>query len=187
MKRTLLLAAVTLSIFTAVAAAQSYHVELSADNSLASCAIAGDGGGLVQVHMFLTGSDPTSAVTFGAYIPACWNGATWLGDVLSEPWLVLGSTQDPYGIVIAFTECRSLPIYLGYMNVYGVPASSCCELTAGGTSNGFYETPVGVRCDFVEVPASGGRVLINANSSCPCDQPLATEQSTWGRVKSLYR
>jgi hypothetical protein len=48
-----------------------------------------------------------------------------------------------------------------------------------------------VDCAFAEFPATAGQgVTINPDGSCPCgqlNQPLATEPSTWGQVKSLYR
>ena len=43
------------------------------------------------------------------------------------------------------------------------------------------------RCDDRIYHYGTGRgVIINPDASCPCDTPLATESTTWGRVKSLY-
>lgn len=42
-----------------------------------------------------------------------------------------------------------------------------------------------VDCNFAEIAATGGRFTFNANETCPCIN--ATEESTWGKVKSLYR
>jgi len=188
MKR-LILAALLMVLFMAAYASADpiYKVELSGDNALASCAVAGDGGGLVAVHMFLTGTTDVTAVILRAPVPSCWAGAVWVGDQLAEPWLALGDSQADIGLSIAFGECRSLPVYLGYINYFGVPASPCCELYAVGSPTQFNGTPGIANCSFVEYAATGGRVLINADSTCPCQQPLATQQSTWGGVKALYR
>lgn len=44
---------------------------------------------------------------------------------------------------------------------------------------------IAVDCNFAEVAATAGRFTFNANETCPCVN--ATEESTWGKVKSLYR
>ena len=169
-----------------------YRIELAADNTMSSCAIVGDGSGLISVHMFMIGTEATTGVQFAAYIPSCWAGVTWLGDVLSEPWLTLGTTQDAGGLSIAFTVCRPLPIYLGAINFFGVASGTCCEFPVTrpmtlSTKYPAWATVLGVDCSFEGYPGTGGRVLVNANESCPCEQPLAVEESTWGRVKALYR
>lgn len=187
MKRTLLLAAVTLGIFATAASAQNYRIELSADNAMSSCAIAGDGSGLVDVHVFLTGGGSSTGMVMGLAIPACWSGATWLGDVAAEPWLQLGDSQHTVGWNLAFGECRALPLYIGHISFAGVPSSPCCEVVVTPASPGPSGMQGAVDCTFDAYVAVPGRVLLNATSSCPCDQPLASEQSTWGRVKSLYR
>jgi hypothetical protein len=46
-----------------------------------------------------------------------------------------------------------------------------------------------VDCDGNALIAEpGGRVIINGNDGCLCwEPPVAAEQSTWGKVKALYR
>jgi hypothetical protein len=39
-------------------------------------------------------------------------------------------------------------------------------------------------CDFTGYPVTGGKAYIGAGE---CDPGLATEPSTWGQVKALYR
>ncbi len=46
---------------------------------------------------------------------------------------------------------------------------------------------IAVNCALVELPATAGRFTFNADATCPCIPPNATEASTWGKVKSLYR
>lgn len=189
MKRFLIAAFLTLCIAAAASADPVYRVEFSGDNAMTTCTLAGNGVGPTSIHAFLIGPTGTTAVLFAAYIPACWSGATWLGDVLAEPWLTLGTTQEDGGLSVAFGECRSLPLYLGTVNFFGVAGSPCCEfpVTHPTVWQNFATPAQVVDCDFTEHDASGGRVIVNADSSCPCDQPLAAEESTWGRVKALYR
>ncbi len=44
-----------------------------------------------------------------------------------------------------------------------------------------------VDCTFAEVEITGGRLSFNNDGTCPCGPVTATEESTWGKVKSLYR
>jgi hypothetical protein len=190
MKRVLFVVLTVLCFGVAAANADpGYRVEFSGDNAMSSCALANNGVGLTSIHMFMIGGASTTGVLFSAYIPACWGGSTWLGDVLAEPWLTIGTTQDAIGLTIAFGECRSLPLYLGAINFFGVAGASCCEFpVTHATAWDDHTTPaLGVDCTFLGWEASGGRVIVNADASCPCQQPLAIEQSTWGAVKALYR
>ena len=190
MKRVLLVALTALCFAVSAANADPlYRVEFSGDNAMTTCTLAGNGVGVTAIHVFLLGSEGATAVLFGADIPACWGGTTWLGDVLAEPWLSIGTTQEPLGLSIAFGECRSLPLYLGSINFVGVAGSSCCEFpVTHPTAWDNFATPAqAVDCVFEDWDASGGRVIVNANTTCLCEQPLAVEESTWGRVKSLYR
>ncbi len=190
MKRMLLAALAVLCIGATVAGAANYRVEFSGDNTLSSCALASNGVGPTSVHVFLVGDGGVTAVLFGASIPSCWSGATWIGDQVANPnWLRIGSTQQDLGLSIAFGECLSLPLYLGTVNFFGTTEAPCCAFPV--THPAVWEnfsTPAQVAdCNFYEVDAAGGSVIVTAGPACPCQQALATEQSTWGRVKSLYR
>jgi len=167
-----------------------YGVKFFADAGGTSCTVDANQPGMVSVHVFHTGSGPSSALLFAAYIPDCWPGAVWLGDVLAEPWLTIGDTQQALGLSIGYGECRPLPLYVGHIDFLapgGTPA--CCELAVTHpTSWTYYTEPVlATDCDFREWRGTGGRVVINANRTCLCEQPLAVHESTWGRVKALYR
>jgi hypothetical protein len=162
------------------------EVSLWADPLMSSCEIVDPGSGLVQVHMFHTGSQPARAVTFFAPTPQCWEGATWVGDVVASPFQKGGATTHAQGIFINYLDCIQPPIHLGYMNfVVSGGAQPCCSYPV------LPQTVVGevqvAGCDFSERSAVGGTAVVNANSSCRCPRPLAVEASTWGRVKALYR
>ena len=44
-----------------------------------------------------------------------------------------------------------------------------------------------VECELVGSEMDGVGLTVNANPSCPCELPVATTATTWGRVKALYR
>lgn len=190
MKRMIVTALALVAFGAGVVSAANYQVKISADNTLSSCALAGNGSGVQQVHVFLTGDESATAVMFYLPIPSCWSGTTWLSDNLAEDWLFIGSSQEDLGLSIAFGVCRSLPLYLGHVDFAGVTSSTCCDLTLVHPSAWTnYATPTqAVDCNFDEFDGAGSKLIINPASSCPCgQQPLATEESTWGHVKALYR
>lgn len=164
------------------------RIEFYADAAMSTCVVS-DVAGLVQVHMFHTGSLPAKAVYFAALTPACWAGATWLGDVIVAPWLpAFSNTHSSDGLVVTYQACVQPPIYLGYMNfVTSGQALSCCEYHANAPSGSPPEIAV-VNCDNETYRIALTRpAIINGNSDCPCELPLSTNETTWGRVKALYR
>lgn len=166
--------------------AQDDVVSLWADPSMTSCEIVDPGSGLVQVHMFHTGSQPAFSVTFFAPTPQCWEGATWLGDVVASPFQKLGVSTHSVGIQVNYLACIQPPAYLGYMNflVSGGAQPCCAYPVLPHTVDGVVLV---VECDFTSRDGAGGFAVVNADDSCRCPAPLAGEETTWGRVKSLYR
>jgi hypothetical protein len=203
----ILLVALTLFCLNATAAdAQPYQVEFWGDDTMSLCSLASNGVGLTSIHVVLTGSGSALAVNFGARIPACWEGATWIADDLAveiitptsvdEPegddfWLAIGTTQEAGGLSIAFRECRELPLYIGTIVFMGVAQAPCCQfpVTRPPTYIGRFTTPAEVvDCNFDDHGTPGGSVQVSSGPACDCHQlALAAEQTTWGRVKALYR
>lgn len=156
--------------------------------------------GVATVHVFLTGTTPSSAVQFTALVPACWSGATWLGDVVSPPFLTIGDSQEPvFGISVALGGCKDMPMYIGSVNFLVSDLSAeCCEFAPGPAD---IVQPGGapplrivatVDCtnpfpDWVIREAQPVGLVVNSNPSCPCELPLSVTESTWGQIKALYR
>jgi len=203
MKRTLLVVLAILCFSALTAVAQSYKLQFSADNSLSSCELASGGVGISTIHVLLTGSGGVTGLLFGAQIPSCWGGTTWIGDhpaiatiwptsqenPVGDFWLAIGDTQAPIGLALAFRECHDLPLYIGTIEFIGVAPAPCCAFAPTHPSawNNF-ATPAQVAdCNMLEHEAAGGSVMVSSGPACPCQNALATEQSTWGRVKALYR
>lgn len=162
------------------ACAQTGQLELFADRAGISCALT-DSPGFVSIFVIQTGGESSTGVGwFSAPKPACWN-ATWLTDNWAPNSLKWGTSQTQ--LLIAFGPCRPLPAFVAeilFMSAGSAPA--CCRYQITSTSN--Y-----TNCNFAELPmiVGPGSVTINPSTSCPCMGPVATESSTWGRVKSLYR
>jgi hypothetical protein len=83
------------------------------------------------------------------------------------------------GISLGYGQCRTGNIVLGtLLAIYGagtlhvVPAQSFSEILY-------------TDCAFVEKAATGGAAYVGTPGDC--EEPVATEPSTWGSVKALYR
>lgn len=165
---------------------QTEKIALYADAWGSDCSITDTAPGVVEVHMIHIGSVGSTGASFRAPAPACWTGAIWLGDVIS-PFLTIGTTQGNF-IDVGYSTCLVSPIHIGRMNFYSAGTGGpCCEYPVLPSTG--YPTAVSVDCavPFGNLVAiGGGSVMINENSNCLCDPPLAVEETTWGRVKALY-
>lgn len=200
-----LLAAIVLAIANPLLA-QTGSVQLYASADGPGCAIQ-DVRGIVEVHVVYVGADGLAGIVFGAAVPECWTGATWIAD--DFPWtLKIGDTQmnDPRGLSIALTadhRCNgggpNAPVYLGKIIVNATgQAGSCCEMSVVRPPATLYpelDGPHVVLCDESspygltdELLAGAGTAMINAGPGCPCSGalPVAVEETTWGKLKSLY-
>ena len=102
----------------------------------------------------------------------------WLNE--TSPWwpYVLGTS--PEGVSIAYASCVTADIFL-IKAVYWLPgiSSPCSGLSVVGhpDRNGYM---VCTGCNFVDLPCDApGSLRVNC--------PVPVEETTWGRVKALYR
>jgi hypothetical protein len=65
------------------------------------------------------------------------------------------------------------------------PAPPCGQISVVAAPN--KPGVIAVDCGFAELPATAGKIVFGNDGTCPCIEPNATEESTWGKVKSLYR
>jgi hypothetical protein len=172
------------------------HLRFYSDPAGTSCDLAYDEPGIVTVHVIHTGPAPSAAVQFSAIVPECWTGATWLNDEVDPPFLMLGNTQDPFsGLSIATNGCKQLPLYVGRINVFVADASAhCCPYEPGPIEVAEQEgTLQYVDCtlpdfeDWVIRPMAPVGLVVNPDDACKCTNPVPTHETTWGKIKSLYR
>jgi hypothetical protein len=185
MKKLLILPFLYCLLLSTPAVAQLDKIELFSDASGTSCDLYDQSAGLRSVYVFLTGPVPSSAVRFKAPRPDCWVGATFVGDVTS--FTTIGSSQ--IDMSVGFGACLTPPIRVDQINFFSAgTANACCQINAVAPELPRFPLEY-LTCDFGEVliPPDGRKVTINPNDSCHCNQPLAIEATTWGRVKSLYR
>lgn len=167
------------------------RIALYADADRQGCELVDVYPGVVQIHIFYEGDLAAQSVLFAAPTPECWKGAAWIGDVVFDPFLSgLGDTHDPAkGAMINLRGCRAAPVYLGYMSfMHEGRSRSCCIYEITGSQD--TEDPSVIDCDGEIVAVETGDLLVNPNPGCGCSDGLivvATERTTWGQVKSLYR
>jgi hypothetical protein len=191
MRRTLLIALAAL--LCAVPGITADRLDLYTDQAMTQCSLF-DNGGLQAVYVFLSGTEAATAVQFAAPLPACWEGARFLGDGFPGPRGPAGNSQIGIQVPLfapGVGECKAPPVFVLTMYFQGAAtAQPCCHMVVTPTM-AYPLEPYQLEyldCFFGEHPLLVGRsIVINPTVSCPCDLPVAVEPTTWGRVKSLYR
>jgi len=165
-------------------AASGGRLGLYSDVALSECTLADSSPRIADVYVVhsVTGSaaafDGAISIMFQLGSSAGFTG-TWLEDVLPAGMAAVGTSQS--GIIIGYPCSHSSLVVLKIRYQMHGTSSSCSAVEAipnAITWTCFYGD---------ELPVDNGRLVVNSNQSCSCDMPVATESSTWGRVKAMYR
>ena len=185
MKKVLLLT-VVLMLSATMAFAQAGRIGLFADPSGAveSCAISDAAPGLLSIYVVHIATTGATASQFEAPMPACMVGASYLSD--GAPFAVtIGNSQT--GVAIGYGACLSEPIHCLTINVFaGGTSTPCCIYEVIGdddTASGQIEV---VDCDENLIYGIGQSGVINATAACACVDIVADQESSWGKIKSLF-
>jgi len=160
-------------------------IALYADRAGTDCSISDTGEQSIFVYMIHVGTGTRAASEFRAPKPDCWAGATFAGDDWNYSVVYASGNSQGLDVTLLYNACLPLPIYLGRMifDTTGA-AQACCTYPV--LPSVYYTTLVSLNCSGFYEYFSGESAIINPNGHCPCQQPLAAESTTWGRVKSLY-
>ena len=160
-------------------------IDVFSDPGYADCNFTDTAGGLITVYILVTrATDGTSGAQWKLDIPSAW---TWLGQ--SSPWLtVIG--QVHIGISISYSGCQTGTFLILTTNFIGnglSPPCSFISIVPDPTSpTGLIEV-VDCQVPFLQkwmFPILGQGV-VNSDGTCSCAIPV--QETTWGRVKSLYQ
>lgn len=182
MKKVMLLTLVMM-FAASLAYGQGGLLAVTADPAGTNCALADFPGLLTYwvVHLYTAGS---TASQFSAPMPGCLIGGIWLSDTAQFP-VTIGSSQT--GVAVGYGVCLASPIATLAINYFGNGLTgNCCPypvLPDPNVPSGEIEV---VDCLNSLVFAAGATTMINPDPTCPCDQAIPTEETTWGKVKSLY-
>ena len=125
--------------------------------------------------------DSAKAVEFSAPLPPCLVGVTWIGDTDVFP-VTIGDSQTGVGIATGGV-CIGPPLHVLTINYFGNGQTlPCCEILLSGWQT--KPVPEMLGCSGGQFPVSTVAITVNPNTTCSCTLPI--EESTWGRVKSLY-
>jgi len=197
MNREPLLAVAVVSLLFASTAAQAENaLKFFADAAGTDCSLDYTTAGLVSTHVIVTGTTPSAAIQFSAVTPECWTGVLWIGDNFATPGIRLGSTQDPgLGLQVTFGGCEPMPFYAGYISHFVTDVSaSCCPYMPGPADiRPLVRIIATAECTVYPLTIlgiaemQGVGLVVNPTRECPCELPVPAAESTWGRVKALYR
>ncbi len=168
MKKVLLLMVAVLMISSV---AMADHIGVYSDNTGASCALGAAGQfnpSATVIHKFTAGA---TGSRFKVTFPG---GTAFFG--FNTPYVPVGALNSD--ISLGYGSCLSGTIVLGTINAIYGPGTGMVE-KADLQSIILY-----TNCLFAELPATGGNFYVAGTGNCG---EVATEQSTWGSVKALYR
>jgi len=170
MKKVLLLMVAVLMV-SSVAMADSIGV--FSDNTGSSCALGNIAGQFSPTATIIhTSPGGATGSRFKVTFPA---GTAFFG--FNSPFVPVGALNTD--LSLGYGSCITGSIVLGTINaIYGAGTG---KLEKADLQSQIIYTD----CSFGEYPATGGYFYVN--STGPCTDIVATEPSTWGQVKSLYR
>ena len=173
-----------------VEAAVGGRLALYSDAGLAQCTLTDTSPGVADVYVVhsVQGSPVVVLGVVGisfALTPSAGFDGTWLEDIV--PAGLGANGTSPSGKRVASLTCwfnDKLLLHVRYQMQGG--SSSCSFLQAVPyPGDPWIEA---LTCGYGEsIPVDGDRIFVNPDSSCPCDVPVATESTTWGRIKAMYR
>jgi hypothetical protein len=168
--------------FTDVTVGSPGVITLSDTPDGGGCEVFDNAPGLLSIYVVHVFSSGATACQFWAPMPSCMTGAVWLSDTAQFP-VVIGNSQT--GVAVGYGACVQSPNLVLTINYFAVGTTqNCC----------YYEVqpdphvPSGqievVDCASNLVFAPGGGIIVNPDQSCYC--AIRVEETTWGRVKSIY-
>lgn len=184
MKRLLLLATVLVCLSSlAFAQANPGSVGIFSDQLGTDCNITDGSVGLFSVYIVHV---VTNGSTASQWLMEADPGFTaqYVGET-SPFQTAIGDTQN--GISVAYGSCLAGPFLVATVNYFGQGTSTACALLS------IVADPVApsgqveiVDCSFVKhLAPKGGQARVNPDGTCQCN--VATQTSSWGGIKALYK
>ena len=165
MKKVLLLMVACLMVSSV---AMAGHIGVYSDPTGSSCSLApGQNFGVTVIEKFSLGS---TGVRFGINF----GGNIYLAK--TTPFTPVGDL--PGDLSLAYGQCLNGSIVLATLFTQLI-AGTLQVVPAQAFANIIYTD-----CNFGEYPGTGGTAYVGTTGNC---NEVATESSTWGQVKALYR
>jgi hypothetical protein len=160
------------------------NIGLFADMAANQCNITVPLGSVFSVYVVHTSTDGATASEFKVTNPTSATLISTGNDLGNSLFIAIG---DPYnGVSVAYTICATGTFVVYNMKFLATAAQPDCVYMSivpdPGEANGIVKI---ADCGFIELEATSGQAILNPTASCDCDVP--TQETTWGKVKSLYR
>lgn len=176
----------TLALVVMLAAVGSAHgqagaIILSSNDSGTECNLQDKSAGMCSYFVVHVSTIGALASSFSAPAPPCFSG-TWLSDTAMFG-VTLGDSQN--GVSVGYGSCLSSPIHVLTVNfVCQGLTENCCSYKVHPHPDVISGEIEVVDCSMNTLFAIGGRAVVNPTTGCECGPP--TQDSTWGKVKTLY-
>ena len=173
-------------------------IGLFSDDAGTTCNLDDPGFALCKVFVLHLNAPFVTASEWAITEPSCL-GADFAGDnspfdvyIGSTPFFVPGipgadppANEDSGGKSVGYGECLESPILVATLTyICDGSTTPCCLQTV--VPHGITGVLSAVDCDSNLLSAMGGSGIWNADASCPCMLPVATHESTWGRIKAMF-
>ncbi|HKW13802.1 MAG TPA: hypothetical protein VJS69_04880 [Candidatus Krumholzibacteria bacterium] len=176
--------ALTLVLLTAAAgpALGAGSIGVYADAGGSNCEISDPGGGALQLIYIVETNDLVPVG--GSAWKLEWDAGmtmTWIGE--TTPYFHVGSAKD--GISMTYSPCQGGTFLIDTVSMTSAGTSTPCShfRLVDHPTQGL----IIARCSSYDpMPLIPGDGIVNADATCHCNLS-ATEPTTWGRVKALYR
>jgi hypothetical protein len=180
-------------IMTGTAFAEIGNIGLFSDPGGTVCNLYDDVTGLVQIYVVLSYIPTWIDGAMGArFMVECDDGVNmiYIDEIIPDPFIAEGNSLT--GIDMGSPICYPSPHLILTIRYYGQGLSdicSYCRVVAHPVplNEQYPEAIYIIICDGLPYwfSATGGEIVINPDAGCNCDVPV--EETSWGKIKSLYR
>jgi hypothetical protein len=163
------------------------------DQTGSDCNLNIQGGVGMTAWLVHSGMTNVEGVVFKTPIPDCvdWSYSaitTWgpapFDPMTDTPWLTIGGPDWEWSF--AYQQCITGTIVLAKFDGLTMSGVDCCAFPVlPGEFFGFLCSPCGEAAVYWNL---GVIAYLDSNGgvACPCELPVAADESTWGKVKALY-
>lgn len=172
---------VLLLLVVAIPAMAVQTIGVFSDAAATSCEIS-DPGGNAQVKVYIVQTSDVQPVVGSAW-KLEWDAGMSMDYVSDDatPYLKNGDALN--GASVYYFTCTAGTILIDTVTFLSHGTSAPCSYMRLGPHP--TQGRVIIQCNFAGTPFPGSEGIVNSNDTCRCT--LATEPTTWGSVKALYR
>lgn len=137
-----------------------------------------------QVYIFHMMTRDVAGIRFSIPIPACLQALKFSE---ASPFTTIQGNSTT-GMSIDYETCPTWSFLVLTVMYYSIGVTEpCCRFPVLPDPRHPLEFIEALDCSDNWIPVTGGRAIVNPNSTCPCIGPVPIERTTWGQLKALYQ